>query len=190
MGGIGSKEDSQQVLFVGLRGSGKTLFLKKLMEINKKEKEEINLEPTLGYNFINLSEQNIPACIWDLGGDVHSIAYWPTFYRCIKFDLVVYFINLSDNQTQLDALRELLILLNEEELKSSRFYIIFNIQSLHQTTDESIKEYSLVVEDIILMLKECPIHEFESRVEWEIMDIRKTNISNDFLERFLKYAIK
>jgi GTPase SAR1 family protein len=121
MGGIHSTIDSQQVLVVGLEGSGKSLFVKKLIDMKKKEIENFDLHSTIGYNYIQINYGDAQFDIWDLGGDTITRAYWNTFYQNLKFTIVVYVINLFDQASHAASLKELLILVNQEELKPARF---------------------------------------------------------------------
>lgn len=178
MGGMGSKIDSQQVLLVGLEKSGKSHFLKKLLDLKKKEVEDSYLEPTVGYNFVSINYNDTSFDIWDLGGDATSRYFWSTFYRNLKFTIVIYMINLYDTNSHNQTLKELLTLINQEELKQARFFIIFNL-----ITDESkkltfndpaiMKENREIAEDLLSSLRECPVHDYDTRVFWDIIDISK-----------------
>lgn len=170
MGSFNSKIESQQVILLGLKGSGKTLFLKRIIEIKKNEIDLGNIESTNGYNFVSINYLDKVIDIWDLGGDTLNRSYWATVYRNISFNIVIYFINLDDPESFTLSLKELLILINQEELKQSKFYIIFNIKSNEMSNK---MEYNEVAESLINDLRECPLHDFENRVSWEILDVTK-----------------
>jgi GTPase SAR1 family protein len=189
MGGIGSKFDSQQILLVGLEKSGKSLFLKRLLEL-KKEPEKANLESTNGYNYVNFQYNNIALDIWDLGGDFISRSYWPTFYRNIQFTIVIFIININDESTHMTALKELLILINQEEVKQAKFFIIFNTimdDNLKMAVNEAEKkEYREKAEELMLILRECPIHDYDARVYWDIIDIMRMKDGENKTTELLK----
>lgn len=178
MGGNLSLIDSQQILVVGLEGSGKSLFVKKLIDFKKKEIENVDLNSTVGYNYIQVSYGMSTFDIWELGGDVISRAYWATFYQNLKFNIVVYVINIYDRDSHAVSLKELLTLVNQEELKAARFFILFNIkldERLKLSYQEAtlIKECKDVAEGLLADLRECSIHDYDTRVFWDIIDISK-----------------
>ena len=187
MGGINSKEESEQVLIVGQQKSGKTLLFKRFID-NKKETHKTNIESTLGYNHTTSKICNVTYDLWDLGGDNLTKSYWPTFYRNLRFSLVIFVINIADESTFTTELKDLLILLNEEELKQARFFILFNMvvdNQLKIKMGESLKNlYMDTAEELISHLKECNVHEFEFRVSWDILDILKlTDADCEFLNK-------
>jgi GTPase SAR1 family protein len=177
MGKVGSRIESQQILIVGLEKSGKSLFLKKLVEMKRKQTDDVNIETTIGYNYVNIIYSGVSCDVWDLGGDPISKSYWPTFYRNLKFSTVLFIIDIFSRDTLNLALKELLTLLNEEELKQARFFIIFNV--LEDNTQKNLlsdldkKEVNELCNDLINTLKECPIHDYETRVFNYILDISK-----------------
>ena len=177
MGGTGSKGESQQILLLGLSGSGKSLFLKKLLELKKEIRENL-IESTVGYNFVSLEYFYNKFHIWDLGGDSITRSYWSTFYRNLRFNIVIYFINLYDDSSYMTMMKELIILLNEEELKQARFFILFNIKpdenkKLISNDETTQREQREKIEVILADLRECPIHEYETRVKWGSIDVSK-----------------
>jgi hypothetical protein len=171
MGSLNSKIESQQVILLGLKGSGKTLFLKRIIEIKKNEIDLGNIESTNGYNYVSINYLDRVIDIWDLGGDTLNRSYWATVYRNILFNTVIYFINLDDPETFTLTLKELLILINQEELKQSKFFIIFNFKS--NEADNKEYKFNEMAENLINDLRECPLHEFDSRVKWQVIDITK-----------------
>ena len=184
MGGFNSKDDSQQVLIVGPQKSGKTLFYKRFID-RKNDIEQINLESTLGYNHTTTKYENISFDLWDIGGDPLTKSYWPTFYRNLRFTLVVFVINIADESSFATALKDVLILLNEEELKLSRFFILFNIitddEIKKKLGDNSKKEFRDRATELMNSLKESNVHEFDSRVNWQVFDIlRLTDADCEF----------
>jgi len=184
MGGINSKDDSQQVLIVGPQKAGKTLFYKRFID-RKKDIEQINLEPTLGFNHTTTKYENISFDLWDIGGDPLTKSYWPTFYRNLRFTLVVFVINIADEFSYANALKDVLILLNEEELKLARFFILFNIiideEIKKKLGDNLKKEFRDRATELMNSLKECNVHEFDSRVSWQVFDIlRLTDADCEF----------
>ena len=187
MGGINSKEKSQQVLIVGPKKSGKTLLFKRFID-RKKDPDKINIETTLGFNHTTTKYENVTFDLWDLGGDPLTKSYWPTFYRNLRFTLVIFVINIADESTFSVALKDLLIILNEEELKQARFFILFNTavdDEFKIKLGENLKnEFKDKSDELITYLKESNVHEFESRVNWDILDVSKISDADcDFLRK-------
>lgn len=182
MGNVRSGLESQQILLLGLENSGKTLFLKKLTELKKKETENSNLKPTLDYNYINISQNNSNFDIWDLSGDEKFKVYWPTFYRNLKIDLVIYFINVFDEENNNTSIKDLLVLVSEEELKNSKFIIIFNLAYDLQNKNSSnnannlqqqVVEEEEKIENLKMLIKNSPIYDLQSRLNFISLDISK-----------------
>ncbi len=175
---MASTIDSQQVLVVGLEGSGKSMFVKKLIDLKKLEIETVDLQSTVGYNYITINYSDKQFDIWDLGGDAISRMYWPTFYQNLKFTTVVYIINIFDFESHATTLKELLILVNQEELKDARFFIVFNVKvderkKLSSNDSVLAKECRETAESLLSDMRECPIHEYETRVFSDIIDVSK-----------------
>jgi GTPase SAR1 family protein len=202
MGASGFKNERQQVLLLGLEKSGKTAFLKKLKDIkDKKGSNESKLDlgednndvDPKGFNLLEINNLNEGSYeIWDLGGDATTRQYWSTFYRKIQFNIVIFFIDLFNEKSHISALKELLILVNEEELKFARFFIIFNLicdEKNKLLFNEKYNEWKLLAESKMEELRECPIHDYESRVDWGLFDISNLkdgeNKTNELLGKCL-----
>lgn len=168
-------DTSLVAIVVGLERSGKSLLLKKLLELKKKEKEIGNLEPTLGFNYITLDYSNQSYHIWELGGDSVSKSYWPSFYRALSINIVLYIINIYDVDNYLVSIKDFVQLVNEEELKIAKFYIIFNIkiEDRKKTTVVDMKDVELKVDYLLALIQESPIHDYDNRVSHFVCDISK-----------------
>jgi ADP-ribosylation factor-like protein 2 len=176
MGSNNSSLNKLQVMVVGLQMSGKTFFLKKLSEMSNKVSTDSDIDQTIGYNLITFKYNTFSFDIWELGGDPVSRTYWPTIYRNLKIDIIIFMINLYDTRSHQEALKELLVLINEEELKSSKFVLLFNLVTKDYTTpnvDEEQKEEKELVESLLNFLRECPIHDYDNRVTSTMFDIAK-----------------
>ena len=164
-------------IIVGLEKAGKSLLLKKILELKKKEKELINIEPTLGFNYVNIDFSNQFYYIWDLGGDSVSRSFWPTFYRSISVNIVIYVFNLYDKDNYITAVKEFVKLANEEELKSSSFFLIFNLiineNKRLSFNDNDMADINLKVDYILSLIRETPIHEFDNRTTYFVCNISK-----------------
>jgi GTPase SAR1 family protein len=177
MGGINSNIGrNSQILVVGFERSGKTLLLKKLMELKSPEIEGGTIESTKAFDYIKIKINNNFYDFWELGGGEISRLYWPTFYRNLKFGFVFYLINIFDANTHFNSLKELLLLVNEEELKQANFILIFNVifDGKNFANNESSWKYALELKEQMLeQLKESPIHDFDLRVGSVLIDVSK-----------------
>ena len=89
----------------------------------------------------------------------------------------------------LSSLQNLVILMNEESLKESKFYIIFNcIMPNNQDFKES--DFKKKVELIISRVKEYPIFRFNERLKYLIIDIKKSTFSDSQIDSILNFAIE
>ena len=114
-----------QVIILGLDQTGKSTLLKRMVDSVRSIREDFQMESTNGFNYINLTITGNAYSIWDLGGDKVNKDFWNIFYRTLNIKLVIYVIELTEENI-LPNLQELIILMNEESLKESRFYVIFN----------------------------------------------------------------
>ena len=191
------KMNSKQVLLLGLAGSGKTLLLKKLMDMKATDVVDVAIDSTLGFNNIELDLFNAKLTLWDLGGDQISRSYWPTFYRNLKVDIVIFVICLSDEDNLNKSLKELLNCINEEELKGAKFFVIFNYivdekdrkNFLETKYKEEFEKKELLIQEI----KENVIHDIDNRMKHEIFDISKLkqgeNKTNELLEKMFEIKL-
>ena len=126
MGSINGSVKANEVLLLGQEHTGKSTFLQRIVETSNESKEEIQIDQTAGINFVTFHINNNNFDIWDLGGDVVSQRFWRTFYQLIKIDIIVYFIGITKEETYEKALHDLLKILNEDTLKQSRIFLVFN----------------------------------------------------------------
>ncbi len=177
MGGMNSKlGKNSQILVLGFENSGKTLLLKKLMDLKSSEIEENMIESTKAFDYVRIKVYNNSFDFWELGGSEISRIYWPTFYRNIKFGTVFYIINLLDINSHTNTLKELIVLANEEELKDAKFIIIFNLifdGKSNLNNENSWKYFNELKDNIMDTLQECPIQDYELRFSHIIIDISK-----------------
>jgi GTPase SAR1 family protein len=166
---------TKQILVVGMERAGKSLFLKKLSDLKKSDSDSSSLEHTVAYNYVTYNYYKSAFNIWELGGDKISRSYWPTYYRNIKFLKVIFMIDIFDRSTHIEAIRELLVMINEEELKEAKFFIIFNIIAMERLTlmESEVKELQEVANNMMTDIRNALVHNFDTRVEWAVFDISK-----------------
>jgi len=177
MGGMNSNVGrNSQILVVGFEKSGKTLLLKKLLELKLPEVEGGQIESTKAFDYVRIKIINSFYDFWELGGSDISRLYWPTFYRNLKFGYVFYLINIFDTNSHSNTLKELLLLANEEELKQANFIVIFNIivdGKNTQNSENTWKYANELKEQLLETIKECPIHDYDLRFTEILIDISK-----------------
>lgn len=192
MGGASSTSKIAQVLLLGLEQTGKTSFLKRIADLVKQTKEEPQLESTNGFNFISVPINNTTYDIWDLGGDSISRNFWSTFYRGINVSLVIYFIDITKKESFDQSMKELIKIINEEELKKAKIFLLFNCFLPKNTMldEEKYNQCKEKVDELLRGLKEFPLHKIDSRIEWEILDVQKSNLNESFIEKCFKFLKK
>ena len=185
--GSSSSSSSKQVLLLGLPNSGKTTFLQRLTDSQANESDQINYDPTLGVNYTSLTINSLNFDFWDLGGDKVSATLWSTYYRIIHVGIVLFFFDISDISSFNESLIILLKILNEEELKQARVFLIFNYFSEKNVVMEESKLNELKdnATYYISMLKQYPIHDYATRVDYELFDVKQSKISDDFISKCL-----
>ena len=139
---MSSKTVSKHVLICGLDGAGKTTLFNLLVNgqptdpkirpdgtfgiPNKKMASETE---TLGFNFDYSDPHQAATCIgfWDLGGKDSIRSIWSSFYMNIRVSGVIFVVDANDDEDRIiDARMELQKLLNEEELRTTVLYVVFN----------------------------------------------------------------
>ena len=202
MGAYNSSEENHQVLLVGFEKSGKSLFLKKLIDYrNTEEDTGTILNSTMAFDYVRVKLDNTIYDVWELGGSEISRIYWPTFYRSLKFGTIFYCINIFDKENHLETLKQLIILTNEEELKNSKFFIIFNcpvnnanignLQGLNY--EEKMKYANEIRISLINILREYPIYDYELRIKEIMVDIsliKEKEVKTEELLKLIKHNNK
>ena len=190
MGNSSNSDKKIQVLILGLEQTGKSTLLKRIVDAARATREEFQIETTNGFNYVNrtLSNGNV-FNIWDLGGDKVNKDFWPIFYRTLNVKLVIYVIELTEQETILTSLQDLVILMNEESLKESNFYLIFNC-IMPKNQDFKENDFKKKVELIITRMKEYPIFRFNERLRYLIIDIKKSTFSDSQIDSILNFAIE
>jgi len=197
MGNDNSKKTTQ-ILVLGNEKAGKSLLLKKLIDIKKNDAEKVTLDYTTAYNQINLNFNNSSYDIWELGGDSINKLYWPTFYRNLKLDVVIFVINMCDKLNYSSDMKELLIIANQEELKDANIYVIFNVQfndeDKKKNWENELKNKIEIANDLMGDLRACSVHNFDTRIFWYVFDISKMKKgetkTTEMLKKILNYSEK
>ena len=79
--------------------------------------------------------------------------------------------------------------MNEESLKESRFYVIFNCFMKPGQTfvkDDYTKKAKLIVSRI----KEYPIYRINERFQYDIIDLHKSTFTESDVDSILSYSFK
>lgn len=135
MGVCSSKDADKQVLLCGLDESGKTTLLYTEYGMHP---EEFHTEPTLGFNFETVSVQRQKVGVFDVGGQDAVRYLWPTFYRKIQFDGLIFIIDALDDKRFFEAKQEFHKLVNEEELRNVVFCVLYNYKDFDEEEEEEI----------------------------------------------------
>lgn len=118
---------SKYVLLYGLKGSGKTL-MQYSMQSSLKNFDQI--KPTEGYNYEEVSIENLNLGIFDVSGDPQQYEVVNIITKCISFSGIIFMVPL-DNLENLDKSRDLLRLVmgNNYIREGIALLIIYNYRS-------------------------------------------------------------
>ena len=126
---FGSKEI--RVLILGLDNAGKTTILYKLYAPSR----VIRTMPTIGFNVETVTYKNLNFNVWDLGGQTNIRPYWRCYYA--NTHAIIYVVDSCDRERIGLSKRELMAMLEEEELKSTVLLVFANKQDMKGAMSEA-----------------------------------------------------
>jgi len=126
---FGNKE--VRVLILGLDNAGKTTILYKLHSPNR----VIRTMPTIGFNVETVVYKNLNFSVWDLGGQTSIRPYWRCYYA--NTNAIIYVVDSSDAERLALSRKELMAMLEEEELKSTVLLVFANKQDMKGALSEA-----------------------------------------------------
>ena len=116
-------------------------------------------------------------------------SFWSTFYRNLKIECVTFIINCFNVESHYDSLKNLMILLNEEQLKYTRFCIVYNVVNRETKSSTGDSAYSDKPYDISMylneLLQESPLHDYETRVTFHVFDIDSLKNGDEASEKLI-----
>jgi len=119
---FGNKE--VRVLILGLDNAGKTTILYKLHSPNR----VIRTMPTIGFNVETVVYKNLNFSVWDLGGQTNIRPYWRCYYA--NTNAIIYVVDSTDADRLALSRKELMAMLEEEELKATVLLVFANKQDM------------------------------------------------------------
>eukprot|EP01066_Platyproteum_vivax_P007100 Platyproteum_vivax@DN2698_c0_g1_i1.p1 len=172
-----------QALIIGLPKSGKTTLLyswkiPNYMRGKEEEAEDLTAdqkEEAVPFHYEQVRIKNYILGIWDVkGGEVMQVV-WPTFYRYVQMDIVMFVVNMKNVDEFGEAKRILHTLFNEDELRDSYFMIILNCwsQQFHATLFETLPQ-----EEVLARLGLNEESTFITTNRWKLYSIRVLEIQN------------
>eukprot|EP00177_Eucheuma_denticulatum_P007403 GFKZ01013477.1.p3 GENE.GFKZ01013477.1~~GFKZ01013477.1.p3 ORF type:complete len:182 (+),score=32.94 GFKZ01013477.1:309-854(+) len=114
-------EKDVRILILGLDNAGKTSILYRM-----KEGTFHSTVPTIGFNAEQIEVGKLKAKVWDLGGQESIRPYWRSYYQ--EQGAVIFVIDSCDQDRMQIAKRELMNIIEEEELKSAVVCVFANKQ--------------------------------------------------------------
>eukprot|EP00823_Brevimastigomonas_motovehiculus_P006065 TRINITY_DN4772_c0_g1_i1.p1 TRINITY_DN4772_c0_g1~~TRINITY_DN4772_c0_g1_i1.p1 ORF type:complete len:184 (+),score=35.54 TRINITY_DN4772_c0_g1_i1:50-601(+) len=120
-----------RVLVLGLDNAGKTTILYKLHSPNR----VIRTMPTIGFNVETVVYSNINFSVWDIGGQANLRPYWRCYYA--NTDAIIYVVDSSDVDRLALSKKELMAMLEEEELKNAALLVFANKQDMKEAVSEA-----------------------------------------------------
>lgn len=182
MGALSSGENNYQVLILGLQGSGKTTLLKKCFDYYYQKNEEIHDNSTEAFNMISLKLNSNSIDIWELGGNNMSKSLWKAYYRALNVSLVIFVVDVRDPDSMMDALREFLVVVNEEQLKRADFLVLFNcFLERYEILDLDNNKYKNNIDEFRSELENMPIYRYEDRVSFLTKDLVKDSFTEQVM---------
>lgn len=169
------------ILIVGPEQSGKTTFL--YGNRLRQGWEKYAMEPTLGYNYEEFSEDSRVLCFFDTPGSEYLFPVISNLYENIRFAVIIFVIAISDDPSYyIQARRLLKFYCAERCLKSCILYVVVNDgMSNIENSEFQTPEYF----ETVLDLKNLNIKEGDYK-------IRKYNVKSQpkGSEKIHKWIIK
>jgi len=113
-----------RVLILGLDNAGKTTILYKLYAPDR----VIRTMPTIGFNMETVVFKNLNFSVWDLGGQTNIRPYWRCYYA--NTNALIYVVDSTDKERLALSRKELMAMLEEEELKNVHLLVFANKQDM------------------------------------------------------------
>ena len=112
-----------RILMLGLDAAGKSTIL-----YNLKLGEAVISNPTVGFNVETVEFQRTKFNVWDIGGQDKLIPMWKHYFR--NADALVFVVDSSDRNRIQKARREMMKVLNDEEMKDVPLLVYANKQDI------------------------------------------------------------
>ncbi|KAJ8667350.1 hypothetical protein QAD02_009012 [Eretmocerus hayati] len=112
-----------RILMVGLDAAGKTTILYKL-----KLGEIVTTIPTIGFNVETVEYKNISFTVWDVGGQDKIRPLWRHYFQNTQG--LIFVVDSNDRERIAEAERELVNMLEEDELRDAVLLVFANKQDL------------------------------------------------------------
>lgn len=119
-----------RVLILGLDNAGKTTILMKMYAPNR----VIRTMPTIGFNVETVVYKNLSFSVWDLGGQTNIRPYWRCYYA--NTQAIIFVVDSADRERIGIARKELMAMLEEEELKNTVLLVMANKQDQKEAMSE------------------------------------------------------
>eukprot|EP01080_Neovahlkampfia_damariscottae_P010653 gene10653-3277_t len=116
-----------KIVIVGLDNAGKTTTLYQFQQ-----GEVFVTTPTLGSNVEEVTYKNIKFQMWDLGGQDSLRESWDHYYQGTQ--AIIFVIDSTDKKRMPIVKKELMNMLNNEDLKNVKLLIYANKQDLKDAT--------------------------------------------------------
>jgi|UniRef100_A0A6G1S9U0 ADP-ribosylation factor-like protein 1 len=174
---FGSRE--MRILILGLDGAGKTTILYRLQG-----GEVVTTIPTIGFNVEQVSHKNLKLQVWDLGGQTSIRPYWRCYYT--NTDAIIYVVDSADRERITISKQELVLMLEEEELKKSILLVLANKQDMPNAMSVAEVHQALGLE----MLKNRTFQIFKtSAIKGDGLDEAMEWLSNALLQQHRNHYV-
>ena len=168
------EKPSYKISMLGLGDSGKTkiLFLLKL-------NEKVLTLPTIGFNVETIKNENWEKnmTIWDIGGDEKIRAFWHIYLENLNGLIWVY--DISNKNILEESKKELINLLNAQEIKESIPLLIYANKSDLNNSGNNIEDFTNGIEEYlnkrpyyIQLSNQDDIESYKIGLEWLYNNIK------------------
>ncbi len=158
-----------RVLILGLDNAGKTTILYKMHSPD----QVMRTTATIGFNVESISVKNLTFQVWDLGGQDNIRPYWRCYYA--NTNAIIYVVDSCDKERLGTSRKELMAMLEEEELKDAVLLVMANKQDMPGAATEAEVSEAL------------GLHAIKNRT-WHIC--RTAAVKNEGLEEGLEWLSK
>merc|ERR1712241_793392 len=90
--------------------------------------EVVTTIPTIGFNVETVEYRNLSFTVWDVGGQDKIRPLWRHYYQGTNG--VIYVVDSNDRERIEDAREELMMMLNEDEMRDAVLLVLANKQDL------------------------------------------------------------
>ena len=166
------KDREIRILILGLDGSGKTTFVKRL-----KNEDTSTISPTVGFNVDTIAINTFNVSLWDIGGQKSIREFWRNYFE--KTDALIWVVDSAAPQRFADCKAELDKVLMTERLEGASVCIACNKQDISGAVQSDEIATNLGLKDLrnrpykVFDVSAVSGHNVSEVIEWTVSDIER-----------------